>query len=133
MSTEAQHLAAVLALMGGAARGAYSLGDLEKYKKDNGGALPSSYNEVIVMERVPDGPRRSSEPSETSQWRIFTRAVAQTYGNAQEMRRRAGELRGKSMTVAGEPTTEIERTVSDDPIAPDDGWFSGPSEYGYAL
>lgn len=133
MSSEKEHLTAVLALMGGTARGAYSLDDLAKYKTTNGGVLPSSYNEVMVMERFPDGPSRGSEPSETGQWRILTRAVAQNYSNAQEMRRRAGELRGKSATVGGQPTTEIERLATDDPIAPDDGWFSGASEFGYAL
>lgn len=133
MTDEAQHLGAVLALMGGTARGAYSLADLATYKAKNAGALPPAYNEVHVMERFPDGPRRGSEPSETGQWRIFTRAVAQSYANAQEMRRRAGELRGKSATVGAQATTEIERLATDDPIAPDDGWFSGASEFGYAL
>lgn len=131
MTDEKTHLAAVVAAINAQNGNALTLGDLAKMTSTS---LPSSYNEVIVMERLPDGPRRSSEPSEVRQWRVFTRAVAQSYPNAQEMRRRAAAgLLGKSLTVAGQPTTELERTASDDPIAPDDGWFSGPSEFGYAL
>lgn len=123
MSSEKEHLAAVLALMGGSARGAYSLGDLKALA-----TLPSSYNEVHVMERLPDGPRRTSLPSQTQQWRILVRAVAQSYGNAQEMRRRASELHEAALTVAGQ-SYYIERSVTDDPIGPDSGWYSGTSEF----
>lgn len=129
VSTEKDHLAAVVALMGGTARGAYSLGDLDAYKKANG-ALPPSYNEVHVMERLSSGPRRSSLPSQTQQWRIFIRSVGQVYANAQEMRRRASELHEARMSVAGEPFG-IERSTTDDPIGPDSGWWSGTSEYVY--
>lgn len=128
MSTEKEHLAAVLALMGGSAQGAYSLGDLDKLT-----TLPLSYNEVHVMERVPSGPRRTSLPSQTGQWRILVRSVAQGtlgFANAQEMRRRALLLHEAALTVAGQ-TFYVERPVSDDPIAPDDGWWSGTSEFTY--
>lgn len=128
MSAEKDHLAAVIAAMGGSTQGAYSLGDLAKLA-----TLPTSYNEVHVMERLGDGPRRSSEPSTTQQWRVFIRAVSTSYANAQEMRKRSSALIGKTVTVDGESSTEIERAVSDDPIAPDDGWWSGTSEFGYAL
>lgn len=125
MSTEKEHLAAVLALMGGSAQGAYSLGDLDKLT-----TLPLSYNEVHVMERQPSGPRRTSLPSQTGQWRILVRAVADKFSNAQEMRRRASLLHEAALTVAGQ-TFYVERPVSDDPIAPDDGWWSGTSEFTY--
>lgn len=125
MTSEKDHLAAVLSLMGGSARGAYSVGELKKMT-----TLPSSYNEVHVMERLGDGPRRTSLPSQTQQWRIFVRAVAQSYANAQEMRRRASELHEAALTVDGQ-TYYVERSISDDPIAPDDGWFSGTSEFIY--
>lgn len=129
--SESEHLAAVIAAINTADGNALSLGDLEDMKPNG---LPTSYNEVIVMQRLGDGPSRGSEPSATGQWRIFTRAVANDYDNALEMRRRAAAgLLGVSLTVGGEQTTEIERTLTDDPIAPDDGWFSGASEFGYAL
>lgn len=132
--SEKEHLAAVLAFMGGAAQGAYSVGGLEKYKADHNGALPPSYNEVHVMERLSDGPRRTSLPAQTEQGRILIRSVggpgATGYANAQEMRRRASLLHESAMTVAG-ATFYVERSMSDDPIAPDDGWFSGTSEFVY--
>ena len=46
------------------------------------------------------------------------------------MRRLAGTLHEAKVTVAGE-VFFIERAVSDDPIAEDDGWWSGTSEYAY--
>lgn len=127
MSSEKEHLEAVLALMGGSARGAYSLGEVEKLKPNG---LPPSYNEVHVMERIPGGPRRTSLPSQTQQWRVLIRSVAQAYGNAQEMRRRAGLLQEAKVTVAG-VDFYLERSTSDDPIAPDSGWWSGTSEFIY--
>ena len=123
MSTEKEHLAAVVAFLGGSARGAYSLGDLKKLA-----TLPTSYNEVMVMERFPDGPDRRGSLSDVQQWRILIRSVAQVYGNAQEMRARASALHGASFTVAGE-TFHPRRSATDDPIAPDDGWWSGTSEF----
>ena len=125
MSTEKEHLAAVVAFLGGSARGAYSLGDLKKLA-----TLPTSYNEVMVMERVPDGPDRRGSLSEVKQWRILIRSVAQVYANAQEMRARASVLHGAALTVEGE-TFYPRRSATDDPIAPDSGWWSGTSEYTY--
>ena len=127
MSTEKEHLAAVIALMGGATQKAYSLGDLEALKATG---LPLSYNEVHVMERLADGPRRTARPSQTQQWRILVRSVAQGFANAQEMRRRASLLHEAKLTVSSQ-TYYVERSVSDDPIAPDDGWWSGTSEFTY--
>lgn len=131
MSTEKEHLAAVLALMGGPAQKAYSLGQLDTLKATG---LPSSYNEVHVMERLGSGPRRTSLPSQTQQWRILVRSVggagATGFANAQEMRNRASALHESPLTVASQ-TYYIERALSDDPIAPDDGWWSGVSEFHY--
>lgn len=123
MSTEKAHLAAVVAFLGGSARGAYSLGDLKKLT-----TLPTSYNEVMVMERIGDGPDRRGSLSEVKQWRILVRSVAQVYGNAQEMRARAAALHGSTLTVDGE-TFYPRRSATDDPIAPDDNWWSGTSEF----
>lgn len=125
MSTEKENLAAVVALLGGSSRGAYSLGDLKKLA-----TLPTSYNEVMVMERVPEGPDRRGSLSEVKQWRILIRSVAAAYANAQEMRSRASALHGASLEVASE-TFYPRRSATDDPIAPDDGWWSGTSEFTY--
>lgn len=134
MSSEKEHLAAVVAFMGGSARGAYSIAEIEKYKSANANALPPSYNEVHVMERLGNGPRRTQRPSEIQQWRVLIRSVGGPgqlgYGNAQEMRRRASELHEAAITVAGQ-TYYIERSTTDDPIGLDSGWYSGTSEYIY--
>lgn len=123
-------MAAVLALMGGADKKAYSLHGLELHKGAHDGALPSSYNEVHVMQRLGDGPGRTSLPSAISQWRILVRAVAQDYEDAQEMRRR-GQLLHESRLVVSEEPFFILRSLTDDPIGPDDGWWSGTSEFTY--
>ena len=120
--SEKTHLDAVVALIGSSA---YTLQDLK-----DAPTLPTSYNEVTVMQKFGDGPRRSGAPSAVTQWRILVRSVAQRYANAQEMRRLAGTLHEAKVTVAGE-VFFIERAVSDDPIAEDDGWWSGTSEYAY--
>lgn len=125
MSTEKEHLAAVVAFLGGSARGAYSLGDLKKLA-----TLPTFYNEVMVMERVPDGPDRRGSLSEVQQWRVLIRSVAAVYANAQEMRARASVLHGATLTVDGE-TFYPRRSATDDPIAPDSGWWSGTSEFTF--
>lgn len=123
MSTEKEHLAAVAAFLGGSAQGAYTLGELKKLA-----TLPTSYNEVMVMERFGDGPARRGSLSEVQQWRILVRSVAQSYANAQEMRARASALHGASFEVDGE-TFYPRRSATDDPIAPDDNWWSGTSEF----
>lgn len=124
MATEAEHLSAVKALLttlGARPHTAQDLADL--------GSPPVYYTEVMVMQRLGTGPRRS-RPSDTTQWRILTRAVGQRYANAQLMRTKASGLHEAALTVAGE-TFYIERSIGDDPIGADDGWFSGVSEYVY--
>lgn len=126
MSDEKAHLAAVKALLTAAEAVPMTLQDLK-----DAAALPTSYNEVTVTQRYPSGPRRAGAPSGITQWRVLVRSVAQRYGNAQEMRRRADlALQEAKVTVAGEEFF-IERSVSDDPIHEDDGWWSGTSEFAY--
>jgi ribosomal protein L7/L12 len=124
--SEKAHLDAVMALLPAAAK-PYTLQQL----KDLGTALPTSYNEVQVAQRIASGPHRAGAPSAVTQWRILIRSVALKYGNAQEMRHQANlALQEAKVTVAGEDFF-IERSVSDDPIHEDDGWWSGVSEFAY--
>jgi hypothetical protein len=124
--SEKAHLDAVLAALTAANAEPRTLAQLA-----DAATLPPYYNEVTVSQRLGTGPRRHGAPSESTQWRILTRAVGQKYANAQEMRRRAAvALHEAKLTVGGE-TYFVERALSDDPIAPDDGWFSGTSEYAY--
>lgn len=122
MPTEAQVLAAVKTFLTAANAKPYTVADLA-----NLSAPPAYYTEVHVAQRLSSGPRRS-RPAESTQWRILTRAVGQLYGNAQLMRSRAATLHEAALTVDGE-TFYVERSVSDDPIGPDDGWWSGTSEF----
>lgn len=134
------HEAAVVAAVNAVEDGsALTPSDVERIKADEKQSLPAAYNEISVTERITDGPRRGGDqPSQTTQWRILIRSVAQRYGNAVEMRAIAREGLLEHVLTFGEgaaaqTTTEIEPLASDDPIAPDDGWFSGTSEFGYAL
>lgn len=126
MSDEKAHLAAVVALLTDVDANPMTLQDLK-----DAAALPTSYNEVIVTQRKSQGPRRAGAASGITQWRVLVRSVAQKYGNAQEMRRRADlALQEAKVTVDGEEFF-IERSVTDDPIAEDAGWWSGTSEFEY--
>lgn len=125
--SEKAHLDAVIALLTSASAVPMTLQEL----KDAGTAVPKSYNEVQVAQRVSDGPRRAGAPSAVTQWRILVRSVAERYANAQEMRARAvTALQEAKLTVAGEDFF-IERSASDDPIHEDDGWWSGVLEFAY--
>lgn len=122
---EADHLAAVVELLTAAGAEPMTLQELEDAPE-----LPPYYTEVHVMERDAVGPRRGASASDIRQWRILTRAVGQRYANAQEMRACARVLHEASLTV-GDETYYIERSATDDPIAADDGWWSGTSEFTY--
>ena len=125
--SEKAHLDAVIALLTATAAAPKTLQEI----KDAGASPPTRYNEVQLAQRVGSGPRRAGAPAETTQWRVLIRSVALKYGDAQEMRRRADlALQEAKVTVAGEDFF-IERSVSDDPIHEDDGWWSGVSEFAY--
>lgn len=123
MPTETQVLAAVRAVLASAQAKPHTVADLTELDE-----APAYYNEVSVYQILSGGPRRDDEPSERTQWRIVTRAVGKDYVNAQLMRSRAAVLNGAALTVDGE-TFHAERSLSDDPIGPDDGWWSGTSEF----
>lgn len=122
MPTEAEVLASVKAFLAAANAKPYTVTDLQGLS-----AAPSYYTEVHVSQRLGSGPRRS-RPAESTQWRILVRSVGELYANAQLMRARSATLHEASLTVAGE-RFYVERSVSDDPIGPDDNWWSGTSEF----
>lgn len=125
MADEAAHLAAVVVLLEAAGAEPMTLQQIK-----DASPLPPYYTEVTVSQRLGSGPRRATAGATSTQWRILARAVAKRYANAQEMRRRAAALHEAKLTVDGE-AFHVERSISDDPIAPDDGWWSGVSEFGY--
>lgn len=129
MSVLAQRAAVVARLNTGPAGSAkaYTVAELDELA-----VLPDLYTEVHVTERVSEVGRFGG-PSDASAWRIFLRFVARDEENAQTMRHRAGaNLVDASLVVEGRETTVITRSAADDPIAPDDGWFSGTSEFIYS-
>lgn len=125
MSGEAAHVAAVVAAINAVNGRAYTLDQLAKSSPAEG------YNEVYVMRRLSDAPNRVGGLNEGSQWRVITRAVGKSFENAQVMRDRANAaLHDVSLVVDGE-TFYPRRALGDDPIGPDDGWFTGTSEFVY--
>ncbi|WP_292605968.1 hypothetical protein [Nocardioides sp. REDSEA-S30_B4] len=125
MSEEA-HLDEVKSLLTAAGASPHTLGELAALT-----ALPAYYTEVMVMRRETGAPRRGGAASQVTGWRVLTRAVAKDYINALEMRRRTfAALHEAALTVDGE-SFFVEHAVTDDPIGPDDGWFSGTSEFTY--
>lgn len=127
--SEKAHTTAVLALLNAAAANAYTIDELDAM-----GSLPPQYAEVYVTNRSVDAGRRvSGRSGSTDGWRVQVRAVANRFGNAQEIRRRVhAALKNARVTVDGRTSSPMWQSVSDDPIASDDGWFSGMSEYEYA-
>lgn len=122
--TEAEALAAVLALLNTGGTIAYTIGDLQKM----GTAVPQEYVEV-GLSRMFGGQALNDGRTATTGYRITTRAVALKEPNAREMARRAttrleGSRVGDSTPVAFE---------SADTIGPDDGWFSGLTLWTFVL
>lgn len=107
----------------------YSLDEI----KQLGTNLPAYYAELYVTERVTEGHRMGGLSGKTA-WRVQARVMAKLAANAQEARKRIhARLREAVVTVDGVESTPLMPAVGDDPIAPDNGWFSGLSEYSYYL
>lgn len=132
MTSEQQNVEAILAALNtptaAAGANAYTLGQLKAMASP-----PTFYTEVVIAERVVEGGRLGGR-SDIEAWRIVTRAVATVEENARLMRHKAkAALLDRPITVAGIESTPIERGSSEDPIALDETWYSGTSEWTYAL
>lgn len=124
MSTEEQNAAAIIAALNTAQANAFDYDDIDR---DN---PPEQYTEVTVSRRY-GGTERNDSTTGRVGWRITTRAVATTVSNAREMRNRAvTALLYRRLTVDGVQTTPIQ-FESEDPIASDDGMFSGLCTWTY--
>ena len=91
---------------------------------------PVFYNEVLVARRY-GGQIRGEKPT-MNLYRVAIRAVAQRLSNAREMRRRAEQIEGRTITVDGIQSTPIQFEVADT-IGVDSGWYSGLTTYTYAI
>ena len=124
MSTEEEQATAIIAALNAAEANPFDYDDIDR---DN---PPEQYTEVTVSRRYGGTDRNDSTTGRVG-WRITTRAVATTVSNAREMRNRTvAALLYKRVTVGGELTTPIQ-FESEDPIAPDDGMFSGLCTWTY--
>lgn len=89
---------------------------------------PAHYNEVTVDDRF-GGELRASVWRGTIGWRISTRAVSETEDGAYQMRAKArAGLEYALLTVGGDVSTPV-MFESADPIAEDEGHWSGLSTW----
>ena len=129
IGNEQTHAAAVVARLNAvlpAAVRAYDADDVPATK-------PTSYVEVSVTRRF-GGNRRSSANTATGGWRITTRAVDHT--SIANARLTANTTRTAleffRLSVGGKTSTPVQFETAD-PVAPDDGWWSGLTAWTYAL
>lgn len=116
------------------AAGCTPLTAAERVKAAAAGTLPAHYTEVFITERVTSPEYRRMGGMECRSWRVQTRAVAKLEDNAEtERAKAAAALEEQFLTVGGVESSAIVRGATDDPIAPDDGWFSGLSEWLFNL
>lgn len=128
--SESSHSTAVRAALTDAGAAPYDLGKVPG-TTGNAGTLPTWYTETSVMRRFGGNPRSDSR-SGVKGYRITTRAVANSAANARNVRdKQHTALEGVVLTVDGKQTTPIE-FESADPIAADDGLFSGLVTWTYA-
>lgn len=131
MRNEKAHFDAIQTLLNaGPATESASAKSLDEIKQ-LGTALPAQYSELYVTERLSEG-HRYGGITDKQAWRVQARAVAKSAVNAQEIRKRLhARLREAVITVAGVESTPFLLAVTDDPIAEDNGWFTGLTEYSY--
>lgn len=128
--SESTHLVAVMATLTAAGAVPYDIGKVPG-TNGNSGAVPQWYTEVSVMRRFGGNPRSTSE-SGVQGYRITTRTVGNSAANARNTRlKQHAALEEVVLTVDGEPTTPI-KFEGAEPIAPDEGMYSGLTTWTYS-
>lgn len=128
--SESTHLAAVVAALTATGAIPYDLGKVPG-TTGNPGTLPARYTEVSVMRRFGGNPRSTSQ-SGVEGYRITTRAVADSAANARNLRTKQHEaLEELVLSVDGQFTSPI-KFEGAEPIAPDEGEFSGLTTWTYS-
>lgn len=128
--SESTHLTAVLAALTTAGAIPYDIGRVPG-TTGNPGTLPARYTEVSVMRRFGGNPRQTSQ-SGVEGYRIATRAVADSAANARNLRaKQHAALEEVSLTIDGTVTSPI-KFEGAEPIAPDEGEFSGLVTWTYS-
>ncbi len=126
--SEAKNLAAVVAKLNAGGSTALTLAQLNSMT-----TKPEHYNQVVLTER-PEQFRRVGGSGGSRSWRVLILSVGKRYADAQNEREIARrELRDQTLIVDGVETGALsDQDIEHGPIVPDEGWFSGPSEYLFA-
>ncbi len=126
--SEAKHLAAVVERLRAEGSTALTLAQLAATT-----TRPEHYNQVVLTER-PEPGRRVGGSGDSRSWRVLILSVAKRYSDAQNEREIArSALSDRTLTVDGTDTGALSsQDIEHGPIVPDEGWFSGPSEFVYA-
>jgi hypothetical protein len=128
--SESSHAAAIRTALDSAGAEPYDTGKVPG-STGNAGQMPQWYTEASVTRRFGGNPRATAT-SGVDGYRILTRAVANSAANARNVRtKQHAALEGVVLTIDGQQTTPI-TFESADPIALDDGMFSGLTTWTYA-
>lgn len=101
---------------------------------DTPATLPPAFVQVAAYRRFVDDGRRSDGEKTAKGYRVLTRAVAKSDGNARLLLTLCGEvLEFQTLTIDGRLTTPLE-FETEDPVEPDDdGWYVGAWTWTYLL
>lgn len=123
-----QHYTAILAALNVAgSRKAYRMGDPAIVSE-----AADTYTEVIISRRF-GGIARMDSTLDSTLHRATARYVSKSATNAGVQQSKArGSLEYAVLTIGGLSTTPVQ-FETEDPIGPDDGWFSGADDFTYAL
>lgn len=128
MTTRAQHAEAVLAVINAALPPT-----IKAYETDDIPATrPAQYVEVILT-RVFGGEPMLDGSTATSGWLIFTRFVAKTVSNAGVLQDRVTTALEDRVLVIGDRESTPVSFQTEEPIAPDSGWYSGSAQWDYII
>lgn len=129
VGNEETHAAAVLAVLNAGLPSSVRAYDFDELPATR----PVDYVEVTVSRRA-GALNRSTGRTETSGWRVTTRAVSQVgVSNARVTRNKVRvALEFARLSVGGKTSTPVQFETSD-PVESDDGWWSGLTVWTYAL
>ena len=94
--------------------------------------LPDRYVEVGVSRRFGGSPRRAGSPSEIVSYRATTRYVAKTEDDALRLAKACAGLEGAILTVGAGTTGGVDYETSSR-VGPDEGWFSGYTDWTFSV
>lgn len=129
VAAEELHAVAVIALLNAALPAQVRAYDVDEVPATR----PANYLEVTVSRRF-GGEQRSVGSSTHGGWRALVRSVSQVSVSNARKNAEAGRvaLESKRVTVSSKKSTPIQFETAD-PIAADDGWWSGVTAFTYAL